>query len=67
MVVYRLWSGGTVDALRFNLPLIGCEPVEYVCPPLTIIPGACAADLDHNGGVEVPDLLALPGEWGPCQ
>ncbi|HRP63525.1 MAG TPA: hypothetical protein PK400_09555, partial [Phycisphaerales bacterium] len=41
---------------RFRLRLFVCEDVMPACP----------GDLDANGQVDVLDLLALLGAWGPC-
>lgn len=41
---------------RFRLRLFVCDDVMPACP----------GDLDANGQVDVLDLLALLGAWGPC-
>ena len=36
------------------------------CPPPIPLPQSCPADFDHNGNVNVSDLLELLAAWGPC-
>ena len=46
-------SGGNGDWII--RAVINCQP-----------PNTCPADIDHNGQVNVDDLLAVISAWGPC-
>jgi hypothetical protein len=65
-LVYRLWSDGAVDVSA----VAGVQPCApfLTCGPFNVIKGgSCAADLTHNGAVEIGDFLEVLGQWGPCQ
>ncbi|MCI0362967.1 MAG: hypothetical protein L0Y44_15125 [Phycisphaerales bacterium] len=51
-------SGAIIGTAVHN----GLRRAVLLSPPSPAIPG----DLDHNGVVNVADLLLLIGEWGPC-
>ena len=62
--IVRLWSDGSVDYTDAGNG--ACAEPSVCAGPTQIIPGTCTADVNHNGEVEVNDLITLLGEWGPC-
>ena len=68
--IFRAWSDGSVDATWFrfdnNFGQEKCDLIEACGPIMVVPPTPCAADISHNGEVDVTDLLEVLGTWGPC-
>ena len=63
--LFRLFDDGSIDVTRMSVG--GCIPIVN-CGPSPLIPGPCElfADVNRSGEVEITDLLAVLGNWGPC-
>ena len=72
-----LWIDDTTIALPADLPRPAAYALSFrlVSPDgaatvdlddIDLAPGACTADINSDGAVDVTDLIAVITEWGPC-
>ena len=65
------------DTFTWDVPLDASGDIPYFCQPhcdmgmtgVIIVeepPNPCPADVDGDGAVDVNDVLAVIGDWGPC-